>query len=103
MKATNKLKLLWARRLLRAKYFVVMTDRGSAISFESADPKSLTDAVGIASQRAELQSFYQSISSLIIEHDKAIKKLTGVGNADKPKQNKKSTTTKQGNTKGKKN
>lgn len=78
----KSLKLRWARKLLRAKYFVVMTDTESAIAFEGVNPNSFTDEIALRAQATELQQFYTQLGTLVGEHEEALKKLTG-GNRGK--------------------
>lgn len=80
-------KLKWAKKLLRAKMFVVMTEKESAIAIDGADPYSFTDAIALAAQAAELEMFQQSLAGLLKQHQDALKKLSGDSNV------KKSTTT----------
>lgn len=65
-------KVKWARRLLRAKYFVVMTDRHSAILFEGVDPESIVDRTALEAQAAEIEYFYEQLGDLVKRHKKAV-------------------------------
>lgn len=68
-------KLKWANKLLRSKFFVLLTDQESAINLTGASSKSFTDLLALTAQRAELELFSRSLKDLVKEHDKAIKAL----------------------------
>ena len=70
------LKLKWAQRLLKAKFFIVMTEKESAIAIDGADPFSFDDATALHSQLAELEMYRDSLEELISDHRTAIKRLT---------------------------
>lgn len=78
------IKLLWARKLLVAKYFVILTDKGSAIGFEGIDPHSFEDVLGLASQAAEMQMMHDQLGVLIKEHTSAMDSLTRGAKSEKP-------------------
>jgi hypothetical protein len=71
------LKLRWAKKLLKAKFFVVMTDTESAIAFEGANPDNFEDVVALAAQTAELENFYQQLGGLVKDHKAAVANLMG--------------------------
>lgn len=81
----NTLKLKWARKLLKAKMFIVMTEKESAIAVDGADPYTFTDAMALAAQSAELEMFQQSLNQLVKDHQDALKNLSGVSNEAKTK------------------
>lgn len=78
------LKFKWARKLLKAKMFVVMTEKESAIAVDGADPYSFTDAIALAAQSAELEMFNESLSKLVADHKDALEKLGGIPDEVKP-------------------
>ena len=88
-------KLKWAKKLLRAKMFVVMTEKESAIAIDGADPYSFTDAIALAAQAAELEMFQQSLAGLLKQHQDALKKLSGDDDAKKASATRRKTSTKQ--------
>lgn len=67
-------KAKWAKRLLQAKFFVVMTDTHSAILFEGVDPESITDRTALEAQAAEIEYFYGELGLLVKRHQKAVAK-----------------------------
>lgn len=77
------IKARWAKKILRAKYFVVLTDKESVIAIDGADPDSFTDLLGLSSQQAEIEMFYNKLGSLVKDHKLAIDKLTGVQDVKK--------------------
>lgn len=62
---------------------MVLTDKGSVIALDGTNPKSLEDSVAIASQKAALLKFRESLDMLIEDHDKATNKMAGVNDARK--------------------
>lgn len=77
IKAVSKsLRLRWAKKLLRAKYFVVMTDTQAMIALDAADPNELHDVVALAAQSAELQAFYDKLGELIHQHSIILRALS---------------------------
>lgn len=71
----TSIRLKWARKLLRARYFVVMTDHESAIAFEGVNPELLEDVVSLHAQTAELRQFYNEIGQLLRQHEAAVAKI----------------------------
>lgn len=76
MNRFTKVKIQWARRLVRSKYFVVLTDKGAAIGLDGVDPFSLDDTVAIKAQQQEIRKFHRELTRVIKEHDQAIDELT---------------------------
>jgi len=74
-------RVRWARKLLGAKYFVVLTDKESVIALAGVNPESFTDALALASQSAEIEMFYNSLGDLMKDHKKALNKLNRMNNA----------------------
>lgn len=70
-------RILWAKRLLRAKYFVVMTDKESAIAFDGTDPDDFQDQLALRSQTAEIELFYEQLGDLVKRHQEAVSKAMG--------------------------
>lgn len=68
-------RLKWARKLLRAKYFVILTDKESVIAISGVDPSQFTDAMALAAQTAELVMFRDKLEELIVQHNKALLNL----------------------------
>jgi hypothetical protein len=71
----RSIKLRWAKKLLRAKYFVVLTDKESVIAFAGVDPENFTDILALTSQAAEVEMFYEALGELTKDHKKAIERL----------------------------
>lgn len=86
----RSVKLRWARKILGAKFFVVLTDREGVIALDGADPNQILDVVALTAQSAELQDFADKLSMVIKDHDRAIRKLNGL--SDKPKRSTRATT-----------
>jgi len=66
---SKKLRLRWAKRLIGARYFVAMTDREAVIALDAADPNTITDAVALTAQAAELEAFHGKLGELIKQHN----------------------------------
>lgn len=60
---------------MRAKYFMVLTDKASALMLEGVDPKTIRDQVMLEHQMTELILFREALEDTIKEHQRAIKKL----------------------------
>lgn len=80
----TRVKVNWAKKLLRAKYFVAMTDKASVIALDAADPEDFTDLMALSAQMAEVEAFQEQLSEFVERHKQAIQKLTGV-KSEKPK------------------
>jgi hypothetical protein len=94
------LKARWARKLIRAKYFVVLTDTESVISMDGVDPGSFTDVIALQAQLVSVKEFEKQVAELRKRHEKMVVKLSGGGvTSSKPKNrssnaNQRSKTTK---------
>jgi hypothetical protein len=78
----------WAAKLLRAKYFVLLTDKESVIAMQGVDPLFSTDVFQVQAQAAEITYFIESLQRLQKDHDQALKKLLKGGkHATNPKSN----------------
>jgi hypothetical protein len=73
---------MWAKKLLRARYFVVMTDKESAIAFDGFNPDDFNDVLALHAQTVEVEIFYQRLGELVKQHQSAVNKLRG-GPAEK--------------------
>lgn len=78
----RRARLLWAKKLLKAKYFVVLTDKESVIALDGADPNSFVDVLALTAQSAEVNDFYEILGELVKDHAAAIKALTGEADAE---------------------
>lgn len=67
-------KLKWAKRLLRAKYFVVLTNDAAIIALDGADPDKLDDFLVLRAQTSELIEFHTELGALIERHQAAVEK-----------------------------
>lgn len=77
----TRVRIRWAKKLLHAKYFVVLTDTEAVIAIDGADPESFTDQLALQSQAAEVQMFYEKLAQLAEDHTKALAKFNGRSNA----------------------
>lgn len=73
MKQATKLK--WANKVLRAKNFVVLTDKESIIAVEGVKPMSLNDLVMLSEQAAAIENFIFMLKDLQAEHEDRVKQL----------------------------
>lgn len=75
------IKLRWAWNVLRAKYFVVLTDKASCFMLDAADPSLESDTLALHAQAAELQMFKEALDNAIQQHQAAVDNLTGGAHA----------------------
>lgn len=75
----TSIKIKWAQKLLKAKFFVVLTDKEAVIAIDGADPRSFTDLMALSSQTAEIEMFLDKLMLLSKDHKAAVDKLTDVG------------------------
>lgn len=80
----KRIKLLWAKKIFKARFFVALTESDSVILLQAADPTRLGDAIAIRTQKATLTAWSKQLEDLIKQHDIAFKKLN-----DKAKSTKK--------------
>lgn len=71
-------RVKWAKKLMGAKYFVVLTDTESVIALEGANPENFDDIIALQSQGAALADFHSKLGELVKDHEKAAKKLLNV-------------------------
>lgn len=71
------IRIKWAKKLLGAKYFVVLTDKESAIALDGAKPDSFTDILALSAQAAEVNKFYEMLGELVKQHEAAVEELIG--------------------------
>lgn len=67
----------WANKVVRAKHFVVLTDKESALALDGVDPKSFNDMLALQSQAASLRAFKADLEELIKAHDNRVAELGG--------------------------
>lgn len=77
----SKLRRRWAREILRSKYFVVLTDKGSAIVMKGVDPESYTDELVVETQKAIVEEFLEQLVDVRKQHKIVLKRLVGKRNA----------------------
>lgn len=68
-------KARWANKLMRAKYFVVLTDKESVIALEGLNPEVFDDILALQAQGAALADFHSKLGVLVKDHDKAARQL----------------------------
>lgn len=73
----NNIRGKWAARILRARYFVVLTDKESIIYLKGAKPEEFEDVVALAAQCAELEDFQDKLKDMIVRHEAQVYKLSG--------------------------
>jgi len=81
----------WAGKIMRAKNFVILTDKESVICMSGLKPAKLDDHIMLAAQAAELEAFDLKLQSLIKQHQRVINKMLG---GDNKKASKKAKVTK---------
>ena len=68
----NQAKALLVRKLLTAKYFILITEKEAFMQLRGANPKKVKDFLALLEQRASLALFQQQVEETITEHDKAL-------------------------------
>lgn len=71
----RNLRIRWAHKLLKAKSFVVLTDKESIIALKGVNPNKLTDVLSLQEQAASLDNFLQQLKALQEEHEHAIETI----------------------------
>lgn len=74
--AIRRIKAKWAAKLLRARYFVLLTDTESAICLSAVDPNSIDDTLSLVAQTASIHSFIEKLQEFEKEHNRALQRLT---------------------------
>jgi hypothetical protein len=77
----HKARMVGASYLMKAKFFVVLTDKQASLALDGVDPYSFTDVLALNAQAAELELFRDKLTELIKEHKKARKQLGGIADA----------------------
>ncbi len=73
----NNTRTKWAARIMRARYFVVLTERESVIYLKGVKPEEFEDVVALAAQCAELEDFQDKLKDMIERHEAQVYKLSG--------------------------
>lgn len=69
------IKMRWARKLMQAKFFVLLTDSEAVIALDGVEPELMLDVISLEAQNAELREFRRRIDILVKDHDSALAKL----------------------------
>lgn len=67
------IKLLWIKRLLFAKKFVILTEKASTIYVAGKRRRTFKDELATISMRSELVEFHSALKQLISEFDKKVR------------------------------
>lgn len=80
---SKRVNARWAAKVLKAKYFVVLTDTESALALDGVDPDSINDMVALQSQTASIAAFKRDLTELEKVHKQHLQSLakTGVSRA----------------------
>lgn len=78
-------KLRWAWKLLRSKYFVILTDKESVIAMSGYDPKKFNDFLAVSAQTAAIDGFLESLKRLRKDHEKIVDSFSDATSVKKPK------------------
>lgn len=76
MAQAKNLRLRWAKKILRAKNFVVVTDKESVIALEGVNPDNLNDHIMLAEQSASIDSFKAMLDNLQRKHNKRLEEIS---------------------------
>jgi hypothetical protein len=87
----KRLSLTWARKLLKAKSFVVCTDTESFIAMEGINPNNLNDMLVLQAQQASIDSFISDLEALRELHQQRVRELGGQVGVTREKSSAKTT------------
>jgi hypothetical protein len=73
----KRLNLKWARKLMKAKTFVVCTETESFIAIEGINPNNLNDMLTLQAQQASIDSFITDLEGLREAHQRKVQELGG--------------------------
>lgn len=76
---SKRLNMKWAIKVLRAKYFVVLTESESAIVLEGVDPQSMYDPLMLRAQADSIKEFQSNLADLLKVHQDRIDELSKEG------------------------
>lgn len=65
-------RLKWAARLLGTRTYVVLTDKGAAVSIPLTEIESMENQFLLTAQSETLKNFRSRLDDLIAEHEEAI-------------------------------
>jgi len=85
------IKMRWARKLMQAKYFVLLTDSEAVIALDGVEPELMLDAISLEAQSAELKEFRRRIDILIKDHNRALANFRKVTRSKRATTNRKKT------------
>lgn len=68
-------RLKWALKVLKAKHFLLLTDKESIISLSGVDPRNLNDELKLQQQSLEIENFLELLQDFQAEHEKRIARL----------------------------
>lgn len=72
---SKRIKARWASKIMRSKYFVVLTDKEAGMYLEGANPEDMNDQIALAAQVTELKDFSDRLKTLITDHNVILRKL----------------------------
>lgn len=78
-------QLRWARKILKAKHFIVLTDSEGIIALQGVDPHNLHDVIMLEEQAATISGFMERLKDLKREHDEAIANIMEVSDRESKK------------------
>lgn len=73
----KRLNLVWAGKVLKAKGFVVLTDKESFIALDGINPNNLNDMLILQAQQASIESFMEDLKQLLAAHEQRVRELGG--------------------------
>lgn len=75
-----RIRLRWARKIMSARSFIVLTDNESILALSGVDPTTLGDFETLVHQRLEIEDFIEKLEVLARAHSAKIAQITGRDN-----------------------
>lgn len=90
MLGKKSIRVKWAQRILKAKFFVALTEKDAVIYLKGADPTTFEDETALVSQAVTIDTYIKRLQQLRRSHDQVLESKFG----KKPAKSKKPTTKK---------
>lgn len=74
---SKKINLRWARKIMKSRNFVIMTDTESVIFLDGIDPNSMDNLVMLAAQASSLDDFIARLKEVAKHHEARATEITG--------------------------
>lgn len=68
----------WANKVLKARHFIVLTDKESVIAIDGMDPNSMNDLLALQAQAASIKDFQDMLNELQQRHKVRVAELNAL-------------------------